>query len=145
MSEQARSRLEAALTDEVLSAAEDAANELPQGKVTTWAIEMRRVLVDALLAAQAGADAGFNRAALLLRELTQHKGPAVERPTWQQKRISDLEETVRELRVALDLCAVPDEGWPDVFCANAYEDSRVLVPDDAEPAPPARPEGEDKP
>lgn len=36
---------------------------------------------------------------------------------------------IRLLRHALDLCAVPDEGWPDVEVADIYEASRRLVPD----------------
>lgn len=52
-------------------------------------------------------------------------------PTRTSKlRLAQLEETVRDLRGALEMCADGEDGWPHTSIADAYEASRKLVPDD---------------
>lgn len=48
------------------------------------------------------------------------------------ERITALEAIVIRLRKALASYAVPERGWEETEHANAYEDSRDLVPDDDE-------------
>lgn len=50
--------------------------------------------------------------------------------TCMPSRERQLENCIRRLRNALDLCANPETGWPEVEVADAYEASRGLVPDE---------------
>lgn len=85
---------------------------------------------------------------LMLRDLSESKGlcghPAAYSHTedggktidcWQCEaerlaaRVYLLECHVRSLRDGLDECAHPEDGWPEVWIADAYEASREDVPD----------------
>lgn len=48
------------------------------------------------------------------------------------ERIAALEASVIALRKALASYTIPERGWAELEHANAYEDSRLLVPDDEE-------------
>jgi hypothetical protein len=43
-------------------------------------------------------------------------------------RLAVLETHIRRLRAALEACATPNEGWPESWIADYYEDSRKDVP-----------------
>lgn len=53
-----------------------------------------------------------------------------------------LEACVRDLRDALNMCANDEDGWPDTSVADAYEASRVLVPDSQIAGPRHKPSAE---
>lgn len=41
---------------------------------------------------------------------------------------ADAVAMIVRLRGALDLCADPEDGWPEIECADAYEASKRVAP-----------------